>query len=68
MAINPNARTFHKDQVLEFLMHHLPMDMRRKLGSALPEAYNDVVGQEVVKSVHVEDLRLNGGGIKGFLE
>lgn len=66
MSINPKAGMFHKDQVLEFLMHHLSMDMRRKLGSALPEAYNDVVGHEVVKSVHVDDLK--DKGIKGYLE
>ena len=55
-TMNPGS-TYHKEQVLNFLMYHLQPDMRRKLMHELPLAYNDVVGHTVMGVVNtsVED-------------
>ncbi len=51
-----HAKTFNKDLVLQWFLHHMPMDQRQKLMNALPEAYNDLCGREIVTVVHTEDL------------
>jgi len=45
--------TYHKEQVLNFLMYHLQPEMRQKLMRELPAAYNDIVGQRVMGVVNM---------------
>ncbi len=57
MSFNRDAKQLHKDQVLEFLLHHMPMEQRYALGRALPEAYNDLCGRKVLRVVYADDGR-----------
>lgn len=39
-----------KNQLLDALMHYLPMDVRRKVMHEVPQAYNAWCGREVVST------------------
>lgn len=47
--MNLNASSFHKDCVLMWLLHSLPMDTRQKLMRDMRTAYDDVMGVELTK-------------------
>lgn len=48
-------RDHHKDQLIEVLMHYLPMEIRGHLMRQCPEAYNGYCGSEVVRVVRTCD-------------
>ncbi len=50
------GKSFNKDLVLSWLLHHMSMETRFKLTNALPEAYNDIMEQEVATVVRTSDL------------
>lgn len=52
---NMNATTSHKDMALEFLLHVMDQDTRARFMRELPEAYNDIMGREIVQVVRAED-------------
>jgi hypothetical protein len=54
--MNLNAKTLNKDFVLQWLLHHMPMATREQLMQELPQAYNDVIGQDVAVVIRKSDL------------
>lgn len=53
---NPHAMTdHHKNQLLDALMHYLPMDVRGKVMREVPAAYNAYCGSGVVHVVRTSD-------------
>lgn len=38
-----------RQQLLDALMHYLPMDVRRKIMLEVPQAYNAYCGREIVR-------------------
>ncbi len=52
--MNNEATQYHKDTVLWYLLHTLSQPTRLELMREHPAAYNDVVGQSVVRVVRAE--------------
>lgn len=50
-----NAGMHHKDMALDFLLHIMDQDTRARFMRELPEAYNDIMGREIVQVVRAED-------------
>lgn len=49
---------YRKNQLLAFFAHEMSMEQRRKLMRQLPEAYNALVGADVVRVVKNSEKRL----------
>lgn len=56
MSMNPNMKSHHRDQLLQTVMHYLPMKVRKKIMLEVPAAYNDYCGRPVVTVCHTDDL------------
>lgn len=50
------AKQFNKDQALAWFLYHMDMAQRGRFVAALPEAYNDLMGTEVVVVVRKSDV------------
>ncbi len=50
--------THHRDQLLDALMHYLPMDVRGKIMREVPAAYNAWVGRDVLTVTVTSDGRV----------
>jgi hypothetical protein len=53
--MNVKMKDHHKDQLLNALMHYLPMDIRTKVMNEVPAAYNDFYALPIVGVVYVEN-------------
>jgi hypothetical protein len=42
--MNPRMKSHHRDQLLQALMHYLPMDIRKTVMREVPAAYSDYFG------------------------
>lgn len=50
------AQQFNKDMILNWFLHHMDMVTRGRLVAALPEAYNDIYGRQVMVVVRETDV------------
>lgn len=51
----PELTDHRKDQLLAFFQYTMPMEQRRRLMAEMPQAYNALVGKEIVQVVHTDD-------------
>jgi hypothetical protein len=50
-----SASVHHMEQLLDLLFHLMGQDMRRRVMSELPAAYNDYVGSDIVQVLRTHD-------------
>lgn len=55
--MNPRMKAHHKDQLLQALMHYMPMEVRKKVMLEVLAAYNDYYGGDpTVVVCYAKDL------------
>jgi hypothetical protein len=61
------GKSFNKDLLLSWLLHHMSMETRLKMSAELPAAYNDVMQARVVATINHDDLELGRDGLRRLL-
>ena len=53
MSNRYDLNTYETNAALDFFMHHLPMEQRRKLMNEMPVVYNKLTGRRIMATVNV---------------